>query len=271
MTDRGERGSRERQRNEEDRRARKNALAVSPTQQPKVTSPPGCVLRDPGHRHSRCIGGPGRVSLHSFQARQSVRVANSGAASRSAAGARPEGLRRSGDRSGATTPASGSTGRSVGAPTWSASSPTATRSSAWSAPCSPSNTTNGPKAAATWASTSSAAAASDPFPEPTPPTPRSERSGARRLIHHEDHAPAVTHHASGLDRSSGWRPPMFTSGGATEHDIPTTPSLPTDQMGHDLETDSRRSDLAGTALSRRRLGHPVLFQQRPRAAPLEWE
>ena len=35
--------------------------------------------------------------------------------------------RRSGGRSGATTPASGSTGRSAGAPTWSASSPTGTR------------------------------------------------------------------------------------------------------------------------------------------------
>ncbi len=51
--------------------------------------------------------------------------------------------------------------------------PTATPSSAWSALCSPSNTTNGPKAAAIWASTSSPAAASDPFRATTPtPPPR---------------------------------------------------------------------------------------------------
>ena len=41
------------------------------------------------------------------------------------------------------------------APTWSASSPTATRSSASSAPCSPNNTTNGPKAAGTGVQVSS--------------------------------------------------------------------------------------------------------------------
>src|SRR5205823_176967 len=39
-------------------------------------------------------------------------------------------------------------------------------SSAWSVPCSPSSTTEGPKAVATWASTSSPAA-SAPFPTPT--------------------------------------------------------------------------------------------------------
>ena len=52
--------------------------------------------------------------------------------------------RSTGDSSGATTRSSGSTRRSAAAPTWSASSPTAPRSSAWSAPCSPSRTTNGP-------------------------------------------------------------------------------------------------------------------------------
>ena len=62
--------------------------------------------------------------------------------------------RRSGGRSGRTTPPSGSTGRSAGAPTSSGSSPTGTPPSAWSAPSWPSNTTNGPKAAGTSASTS---------------------------------------------------------------------------------------------------------------------
>src|SRR4051812_37239711 len=42
--------------------------------------------------------------------------------------------------------------------------PTATPSPGWSVPCWPSSTTNGPKAAATSASTSSPAAASDPSP-----------------------------------------------------------------------------------------------------------
>ena len=64
----------------------------------------------------------------------------------------------SGARSGPTTPTSGSTARSAAAPTSSASSPTGTPSSASSAPSSPNNTTNGPKAAATSASTSSPAA-----------------------------------------------------------------------------------------------------------------
>ena len=54
----------------------------------------------------------------------------------------------------ATTPPSGSTRRSAAAPTRSASSPTATPSSASSAPSWPSRPTNGPKAAATSASTS---------------------------------------------------------------------------------------------------------------------
>ena len=47
----------------------------------------------------------------------------------------------------------GSTARSAAAPTSSGSSPTGPRSSAWSAPSWPSNTTNGPKAAATSDST----------------------------------------------------------------------------------------------------------------------
>ena len=51
-------------------------------------------------------------------------------------------------------------------------SPTATRWSAWSAPCWPSNTTSGPKAAATSASTSSPSAASDPAPSRRPRPPR---------------------------------------------------------------------------------------------------
>jgi putative transposase len=50
---------------------------------------------------------------------------------------------------GATTRSSGSTRRSAGAQTSSASSPTVPRSSAWSAPCSPSNTTSGRSPAAT--------------------------------------------------------------------------------------------------------------------------
>ena len=47
----------------------------------------------------------------------------------------------------------------AGGPTWSASSPAATRSSAWSARCWPSRTTNGPNRAATWAWKSSPPAA----------------------------------------------------------------------------------------------------------------
>ena len=66
----------------------------------------------------------------------------------------PRSPRRSGARSGPTTPTNGSTARSAAAPTSSGSSPTGPRSSAWSAPSWPSNTTNGPKAAATSDSTS---------------------------------------------------------------------------------------------------------------------
>ena len=72
--------------------------------------------------------------------------------------------KRSGARSGPTTPPSGSTGRSAAAPTWSASSPTATPSSASSGRCSPNSTTSGSKAAATSVSTSWPAADSDPSP-----------------------------------------------------------------------------------------------------------
>lgn len=68
-------------------------------------------------------------------------------------------------------PRNDSTRRSAAAPTWSASSPTAPRSSAWSAPCSPSNTTNGSKAAATSAWTSSPAPA-----RPPPPIPPNRRT-----------------------------------------------------------------------------------------------
>ena len=68
--------------------------------------------------------------------------------------------RRSGARSGPTTPTNASTARSAAAPTSSASSPTAARSSDSSAPSWPSNTTNGPKAAATSDSTS--------WPDPRP-------------------------------------------------------------------------------------------------------
>ena len=75
--------------------------------------------------------------------------------------------RRSGGRSGRTTPTNGSTRRSAAAPMWSASSPTGTRSSASSAPSWPSSTTNGPKAAATSGSTSS--------PEPRPSAARPRR------------------------------------------------------------------------------------------------
>jgi len=61
----------------------------------------------------------------------------------------PGSPRRSGVRSGPTTPTSASTARSADAPTSWGSSPTAPRSSAWSARSWPSSTTNGPKAAAT--------------------------------------------------------------------------------------------------------------------------
>jgi putative transposase len=52
------------------------------------------------------------------------------------------------------TPTSGSTARSAGGPTSWGSSPTATRSPAWSAPYSPNGTTTGPRVAATCPSTS---------------------------------------------------------------------------------------------------------------------
>ena len=68
----------------------------------------------------------------------------------------PRSPNRSGDRSGPTTPRNDSTRRSGGAPTSSASSPTAPHSSASSAPCWPNNTTNGPNPGATSAWTSSA-------------------------------------------------------------------------------------------------------------------
>jgi len=77
--------------------------------------------------------------------------------------ARPDSLaftafpKEAGGRSGPTTPTSGSTVRSVAALTSSASSPTAARSSDWSAPSWPNNTTSGPRAAATSDSTSSPA------------------------------------------------------------------------------------------------------------------
>jgi len=78
--------------------------------------------------------------------------------------------RRSGGKSGRTTPTSASIARSAAAPTSWASSPTATPSSASSAPSWQNNTTSGPKAAATSDWTSSDAAAS-PWSH-SPPTPR---------------------------------------------------------------------------------------------------
>ena len=71
-------------------------------------------------------------------------------------------------RSGPTTPPSGSTGRSADAPTPWASSPTGPLSSVLSEPSWPNRPTNGPKAAATSDSTSSTAAgsASSRTPEP---------------------------------------------------------------------------------------------------------
>ena len=64
----------------------------------------------------------------------------------------PSSRRRSGVRSGPTTPKSASTARSAAAPTSSGSSPTATRSSASSGPSWPNSTTSGPSNAATSAS-----------------------------------------------------------------------------------------------------------------------
>ena len=78
----------------------------------------------------------------------------------------PASPRRSGAKSGPTTPTSASTARSAAAPTSSASSPTAPPSSDSSAPSWPSNTTNGPKVAATSDSTSS------PAPKPWTTRPR---------------------------------------------------------------------------------------------------
>jgi hypothetical protein len=76
--------------------------------------------------------------------------------------------RRSGDRSGPTTPKNGSTARSVAAPTSSGSSPTAPASSGSWAPSWPNNTTNGPRAAATSGSKSSRS----PKPSTTPSSRR---------------------------------------------------------------------------------------------------
>ena len=83
----------------------------------------------------------------------------------------PPSPKRSGGRSGRTTPPSGSTEKSAAAPTSSASSPTAPPSSASSAPSWPNNTTNGPKAAATSASTCCPAAGSDQPANQPPTTP----------------------------------------------------------------------------------------------------
>ena len=57
---------------------------------------------------------------------------------------------RSGGRCGATIPRSASIKRCAGGPTWLGSSLAATPSSAWSARCWPSRTTNGPSSAAIW-------------------------------------------------------------------------------------------------------------------------
>ena len=109
----------------------------------------------------------------------------------------PRSPRRSGARSGPTTPTSASTARSAAAPTSSASSPTEARSSASSAPSSPNSTTNGPKAAATSDSTSS------PAPKPSP-TSLTRRPATTR--HCQPSPPRTTsggspaiHHATGLD------------------------------------------------------------------------
>jgi putative transposase len=77
----------------------------------------------------------------------------------------PASPRKSGDKSGPTTPTNASPARSAAAPTSSASSPTAPPSSDSSARSWPSNTTSGPKAPATSDSTSSPA----PKPPTTPP------------------------------------------------------------------------------------------------------
>jgi transposase-like protein len=61
----------------------------------------------------------------------------------------PASPRSTGTRCGATIPRSGSTRNCAAAPMLWASSPTATPSSAWLAPCSPNNTTSGPSCAAT--------------------------------------------------------------------------------------------------------------------------
>jgi putative transposase len=88
----------------------------------------------------------------------------------------PRSRKRSGAKSGPTTPTNASTARSAAAPTWSASSPTATPSSAWSAPSSPNNTTNGSKHGATSASTSwPAHAPSQSLTPPCPPPPQKAR------------------------------------------------------------------------------------------------
>ena len=105
----------------------------------------------------------------------------------------------SGHRSGRTTRTSASTARSAAAPTPSASSPIATRSSAWSEPSSPSRPTNGPKDAATSASTSSPKAASTSSPTSATRSGHRHRSRTQRLTTHTEGSPPL-HHYRGLDR-----------------------------------------------------------------------
>ena len=111
----------------------------------------------------------------------------------------PPSPRRSGARSGPTTPTNGSTGRSAAAPTSSGSSPTATPSSASSAPSWPNNTTNGPKARRYLGLDVLARS-------PAPPQPH-HRGGGQRPRHpapsaHKPKEGSHVHHPAGLDHHS---------------------------------------------------------------------
>src|SRR5699024_5998619 len=104
-----------------------------------------------------------------------------------------------GPRSGPTTPKSASTVRSAAAPIRWASSPPATPLPAWSEPSWPSKPTNGPKDAATSASTSWPAAASPPSTTPQTRSPPNQNTHSNSP-HNQPTKDQPLHHYKGLDR-----------------------------------------------------------------------
>src|SRR5699024_7047256 len=109
-----------------------------------------------------------------------------------------------GPRSGPTTPKSASTVRSAAAPIRWASSPPATPLPAWSEPSWPSKPTNGPKDAATSASTSWPAAASPPSTTPQTRSPPNQNTHSNSP-HNQPTKDQPLHHYKGLDRRGSGR------------------------------------------------------------------